>query len=181
MRFVIMREFFLIEIIWLELKLCLLHCEFLNSENLITIMFSIEKTVRKMFHMLQKKKCWIYFIKKLKTMKDKIYKMKTWLTSFEFFLTLRIWMCLLRISKILLHFLTMTCNFFMLSMLTVFENIIYFRFFNVLMIWLKKNAEFLIIFLNLNLKNEYNAVFRQFELKSSKLRSKIIEWNIFFW
>ena len=69
----------------IAMRLCLLHCEFLSSENLITMMFSIKETVRKMFHMLQKKKYWIYFIKKLKIMKDKIHKMKTWLISSEFF------------------------------------------------------------------------------------------------
>ena len=39
-----------------------------------------------MFHMLQKKKKHqIYFIKESKTMKNKIYKIKTQLTSSEFF------------------------------------------------------------------------------------------------
>ena len=56
MKFVIMREFFFIEIIWLKLRLCLSHSELLSSENLITIMFSIKEIIRKTFHMLQKKK-----------------------------------------------------------------------------------------------------------------------------
>ena len=45
------------------------------------------------------------------------------------------------------------------------------------MIWLRENVESSVIFLDSDLKNEYNVIFRQFESRSLKLKSEMIKWD----
>src|SRR5438034_8065378 len=89
-------------------------------------------------------------------------------------------MHLLRILRIFLHFLTATCSFFMLSVLIIFKNVIYFRFFDVLIIQLKEDTESSVIFLSSDLKNEHKIIFKQFELRFLKLKSKMIRQDTSF-
>src|SRR5438046_5426331 len=82
--------------------------------------------------------------------------------------------------KIFSYFLTAICSFFALSALIIFKNIIYFKLFDVLLIQLKKDTKSLVIFLSLNSKNKHNVIFKQFESRSSKLKSEITEQNTSF-